>query len=288
MTVSFSIMTNTKSSTDTLTLPPDYHMHTPLCKHATGTPDAYRSAASTRKIEEIGFTDHAPDPSGYDLRHRMSITQYPSYLLMIRSLQDGSQPKTLLGIEADYYPGAEPFLKDWLPRQPFDLILGSVHYINDWAFDNPDTLYVWDSVDVKGVWRQYFSLIRSLVELGVADVLSHFDLPKKFGHRISDCDVREIVSPLLDNIAKAGMAIEINTSGWRRKVAEAYPSPLILGLMKERNIPITFGSDAHTPAEVGFAFDKAVVLAREAGYTEFRRYCARQPFNTPIPPSPGN
>ena len=276
-------MTTTNLDTPSAPLPPDYHMHTPLCKHAKGAPDAYRAAAFSRKIEEICFTDHGPDPSGYELRHRMAITQYPSYLLMIRSLQDGQRPRVLVGIEADYYPGAEPFLKDWLPNQPFDLVLGSVHYIKDWAFDNPDTLYVWDSVDVKGVWRQYFSLIDSLVDLKLTDVLSHFDLPKKFGHRLPDPDLREMVCPLLDKIAKSGMAIEINTSGWRRKVAEAYPSPLILSLMKERNIPITFGSDAHMPDEVGYAFDRAVQLAREAGYTESRRYCARQTFTTPLP-----
>lgn len=277
-------MTSTRPGIQTTALPPDYHMHTALCKHANGTPEAYRATATARKVETLAFTDHGPDPSGYDLKHRMTITQYPSYLLMIRSLQDGKLPKVLLGIEADYYPGAEPFLKDWLPHQPFDLILGSVHYIKDWGFDNPDTLLVWDSVDVKGVWRQYFSLLSSLVDLGLFDVLSHFDLPKKFGHRIPDHDLREMACPLLDRVAKSGMAIEINTSGWRRKVAEAYPSPLILSLMKERDIPITFGSDAHTPEDVGYGFDRALALAREAGYTHSRHYCARQPFSVALPP----
>ncbi len=264
-------------------LPPDYHIHTPLCKHATGTPADYRAAARSVRMGELCFTDHAPDPSGYDLKHRMTILQFPSYVLMVRSIQDGGSPRVLLGIEADYYPGAEPFLRDWLPHQPFDVVLGSVHYINDWGFDNPDNLYVWDSVDVKGVWRQYFSLVRSLVELRLFDVITHFDLPKKFGHRIRDTDLKEMVQPLLDRIAKAGMAIEINTSGWRRKVAEAYPSPLILNLMRERGIPITFGSDAHAPEDVGYAFDKAVALAREAGYGHFRRYCARQSSLCPLP-----
>lgn len=264
-------------------LPPDYHTHTPLCKHASGTPAEFRSSAAAIRMNELCFTDHAPDPSGYDLKHRMTILQFPSYVLMIRSIQDGKLPRPLLGIEADYYPGAEPFLRDWLPHQPFDVILGSVHYINDWGFDNPDNLYVWDSVDVKGVWRQYFSLLASLVELGLFDVITHFDLPKKFGHRIRDNDLRDMVQPLLDKVMNAGMAIEINTSGWRRKVDEAYPAPLILELMHERGIPITFGSDAHTPAEVGYAFDRAVTLARQAGYSSFHRFAARQPIPTPLP-----
>ena len=143
-------MTSTRPGIQTTALPPDYHMHTALCKHANGTPEAYRATAAIRKVETMAFTDHGPDPSGYDLKHRMTITQYPSYLLMIRSLQDGKLPKVLLGIEADYYPGAEPFLKDWLPHQPFDLILGSVNSIRAWGFDSPDTLHTWDSVTSKG------------------------------------------------------------------------------------------------------------------------------------------
>ncbi len=263
-------------------LPPDYHIHTPLCKHATGAPEEYRAAASAMRMAEMCFTDHGPDPSGYDLKHRMSLPQFPSYALMIRSIQDGHSPRVLLGIEADYYPGAEPFLRDWLPHQPFDLVLGSVHYINEWGFDSPDNLYVWDSVDVKGVWRQYFTLVAALVDLRLFDVITHFDLPKKFGHRIADRDLREMVRPLLDKVAAAGMAIEINTSGWRRAAAEAYPSPLILSLMREREIPITFGSDAHAPGDVGNQFEKAVALAREAGYSAYRRYCARQPSLCPL------
>jgi len=40
----------------------DYHMHTPLCKHAVGEPEAYAARAIERGIEEIGFSDHCPMP----------------------------------------------------------------------------------------------------------------------------------------------------------------------------------------------------------------------------------
>jgi histidinol-phosphatase (PHP family) len=94
--------------------------------------------------------------------------------------------------------------------------------------------------------------------------------------------MKELVQPVLDRIAKAGMALEINTSGWRRPVGEAYPSPLILSLAREREIPLTFGSDAHAPDEVGYEFAKAVQLAREVGYTESLRFRQRQPSRQPF------
>jgi histidinol-phosphatase (PHP family) len=213
----------------------------------------------------------------------MTLEQFPSYLDRLRPLQDGGAPAVFCGIEADYYPGGEPFLRDWLPRQPFDLVLGSIHYLHDWGFDNPDYRKEWESVDVTGVWKTYFSLLTDLVGLRLFDVLAHFDLPKKFGHRLRDPVMKELVQPVLDRVSKAGMAMEINTSGWRREVAEAYPSPLILSLARERDIPITFGSDSHQPNEVGYAFDRAVQLAREVGYTHSLQFRQRRGSPLPLP-----
>lgn len=274
---------NTTSTSSRIVLPPDYHMHTVLCRHASGTPAEFRQAAAALAIPEVCFTDHYPEPSGYDPRHRMLLDQFPEYLALLQPLQDGRTPPVLIGIEADYYPGGEAFLRDWLSRQSFDLVLGSVHYIKDWGFDNPDYIQVWQSADVKGVWREYFALLTTLVDLRLFDIVAHLDLPKKFGHRLRDRDMKDMVQPVLDRILAAGMAIEINTSGWRREVKEAYPSPLILSLAREREIPITFGSDSHKPNEVGYEFAKAVRLARDAGYTDSLQFRKRRSSRLPLP-----
>ncbi|MGB6018001.1 MAG: PHP-associated domain-containing protein, partial [Sulfurimonadaceae bacterium] len=47
-----------------------------------------------------------------------------------------------------------------------------------------------------------------------------------------------------------------------------YPSPSILQAAYELNIPITFGSDAHNPEQVGLFRKEAEDLARSIGYTE--------------------
>ena len=263
-------------------LPADYHTHTVLCKHAMGTAAEFRQSALEQGLAQLCFTDHCPEPSGYDSKHRMMLAQFPEYQNLVHTLQDGTSPDVLFGVEADYFPGCEPFLTRFLPGQPFDLVLGSVHYIKDWAFDNPDYIKTWQSADIRGVWKEYFGLLRGLVDTRLFDIIGHFDLPKKFGHRLGDRDMKELVQPLLDQIAKRGMGIEINTSGWRREVAEAYPSPLILSLACEREVPITFGSDAHSPAEVGYEFKKAVALARETGYRDSLRFRNRGSTRVPL------
>lgn len=238
----------------------------------------YANAAAKCGLSEICFTDHVPAPDGYDSSNRMDLDLYPEYLRLASECTASSQIPVLLGIEADYYRAENGFLNRWLPAQNFDIVLGSVHYIDDWPFDNPDNRSKWKSVDVTGAWKKYMGLLEELAETRLFDVISHFDLPKKFGYRPPDKDVKEMTLPVLDRVAKAGMAIEINTSGLRRPVKEIYPSPLILELAREREIPICFGSDSHRPDDVGYAFDKALKLALEAGYSSFVRIKQRKQF----------
>ena len=47
--------------------------------------------------------------------------------------------------------------------------------------------------------------------------------------------------------------------------------------MRERDIPITFGSDAHNPDQVGQYFAQAIQLAQEAGYTHRAEFRQRKP-----------
>jgi len=268
-----------------LNMLPDYHLHTVLCKHATGDVAEYRASARMLEIPEICFTDHVPSPDGYDAGYRMGMEQISSYRSMVTGLQDGEVPGVLLGIEADYYDGCETFLREWLPAQDFDFILGSVHYIDDWGFDNPVHRHIWDSVDVTNTWRKYFELVGKLADSGLFDAVGHLDLPKKFGHRPSDQDLKEIAQPVLDRIAEAGMGIEINTSGLNKPVGEIYPSSLIVSMAFERDIPICFGSDSHRPEDVGCDFDLALELARKNGYTHYFKISQRIKKRIPLPES---
>ncbi len=246
---------------------PDYHIHTPLCGHAEGDVHEYKTAARSRGVTSLCFTDHAPTPDGYDPAHRMTMDQFPLYKSMVSETQTAEPPLVLFGIEADYYEGCENHLRSWLPEQNFDFVIGSVHFIDGWGFDNPSQRHVWDSVDVTGSWRRYFCLLKMLVDSGLFDAVGHFDLPKKFGYRPEKGDLREMALPVLDRMAELGIGLEINTSGLRKPVKECYPSAEILSWSFERCIPICFGSDAHKPQEIGFGFDLALDLALEAGYS---------------------
>lgn len=263
---------------------PDYHIHTPLCKHAEGKLEEFLATARRKNLPEICFTDHAPNPDNYDPKHRMSIAEFAAYKKMIQALAAASAtPSVLTGVEADYYEGCERFLKEWLPRQELDLVIGSIHYIADWGFDNPVEREVWDNVDVANTWQAYFELVGRLADTRLFDVVGHFDLPKKFGYCPPENKIREMVKPTLEKIARAGMTIEINTSGLRKTVKEIYPSLLLLTMARVAGISICFGSDAHEPGEVGYEFAAGLALAHEAGYSEAVRFSGRKKIQYALP-----
>lgn len=256
-----------------LPLPADYHTHTHLCRHASGTPLDYAHAAAARGIAEIACTEHIPFPNDPTPSIRMPDTDFAIYLALVREAQQAAPCRVLLGIEADYQRDlVHGHIQEVLAQADFDIVLGSLHTGPFWNLAPDDPTATPEFIDQMN--RTYYLRMAELARTRLYDVCAHFDIVKRAGIHAPEPLLKEIVPPALDAVAEAGMAIEINTSGFDHGAAEAYPSQLILGMMKERDIPITFGSDSHDPTQIGRYFVQAIALARAAGYThraEFRR-----------------
>jgi len=254
----------------------DYHMHTPLCGHAVGEPWEYVEQAMKVGLEEIGFSDHAPLVSHEDPRYTMNFSQMGLYHGMIEAVQKKYPKFTIkLGLEADFIPGYERKTKAILDAYPYDFVIGSVHFIDAWAFDDPDEKIKWKDKDINAVYRDYYKLLRLSALSGLYDIMGHVDLVKKFGHRPSE-DLTDEVEETARVFKKAGVTVEVNTSGLRKPVKEIYPSAWILKIYQKAGVPITFSSDSHDPKDVGRDYDKAFALAKEAGYKEYRVFKNRK------------
>lgn len=260
-----------------MSLPPDYHMHTPLCRHASGEPVDYARRALELGFTEIGFSDHSPMAREDFDDWRMFSRQLDEYVEKVRLAQRTFPQLTIrLGLEVDYLPGQEEWIHDLAARHPWDYFIGSVHYVaEDWAIDSPFQLSKWKERDTFEVWSVYFDRLTRATETGLFEIIGHADLPKKFGHRpTTDCT--PLYERFLTAAKKHNCAIELNTAGLRKDCKEIYPSRQILELAFAKGVPITFGSDAHKPEEVGMNFAEAVELARSVGYKECWQLAARK------------
>lgn len=179
------------------------------------------------------------------------------------------------GIEADFAPGMEKELSSILACYEFDYVLGSIHYIGDWGFDNSLYKAEYGKWNIYELYERYFSILGDAALSGLFDSLSHPDLIKKFGFK-PDADINDIYEQAVQKIADAGVCVEINTAGLRVPAGEIYPNINFLQLCFKNRVPVTLGSDAHRPEHVGAGFGEALELLKTVGYREVVTFSGRK------------
>lgn len=257
-------------------MPADYHSHTPLCLHATGEPEAYVEAAIAAGVSEYGISDHAPVGTSYFDDWRMLHADLPAYAEWIARAKHHAAGRIAVrtGMECDWFPDCRSWIEELRGLSDWDYLIGSVHYLGTWDFDNPKWLGRWAESDVEEVWSLYWKEYAAMADSQLFDILGHPDLVKKFSHRPAG-DLSRFYEPAIEAIAVSGSAIELNTAGWHKPCNEAYPSLEFLELARAAGIPLVISSDAHAPNEIGRDFARAIALAKQAGYSETVRFDKR-------------
>ncbi len=242
----------------------DLHNHTKLCNHAEGEIDEYIEKAIECGIKYFGFSEHAP--MCFDEKYRISFEQMGEYEKSILDAKERYKEKIeiLLGYEVDYLRG---YMDERVLKADVDFLIGSVHFIEEWGFDNPEFIGNYKNFDIDEIWQKYFDAIEEMAKSNLFDIVGHLDLIKIFKY-MPKKDINEIAKNALLAIKKADMSIEINVAGFRKPIGEAYPSFSLLKEMRKLDIPITFASDAHKPEQVGLYSSEATEMAKNAGYSE--------------------
>ncbi len=263
--------------------PSDYHMHTPLCHHAVGEPADYAAQALALGFSEIGMSDHSPMPRDDWDDWRMAQSDLVDYAAKVSAARAAHPSLSiLLGLEVDFIPGLEEWIKGLASRFDWDYFIGSVHYVSgDFDLDNPKKLSEWKKRDPFEVWSLYFQRLTQAASSGLFETIGHADLCKKFCFYPKE-DCTALFNTFLEALADCDVALEINTAGLRKECREIYPSPSFLKLARKHRVHITFGSDAHAPSEVGANFSDAVGLAQETGFTHWCRFKGRQRELVPL------
>ncbi len=244
----------------------DYHVHTALCGHAEGSMEAYVCSAIRNGLQEICFLDHFTRRP-YDRKNSMTDAELPFYYNEARRLQEKyhSQIKVKVGLEIDFNPELLSVIEDIVGSFSFDCIGASVHFIGDWNIVSYRQADRYGEEDLIKLGQLYAESLLDMMQYDFFDILCHIDVIKKFGQT----PLRSFMSDkteLFAEIKKRGYVVEVNTSGYDHPVREPYPSFNILARLCEAGIPVTIGSDAHRPEDVGRHFAKTIRMIRSAGY----------------------
>ena len=263
----------------------DFHSHTTRCCHATGSMEAYVEQAFARGIREFGFSDHSHWMlHARGQRYAMLAEEQDDYVADVRWLQerynrDGDSPfRIRLGMEMDFIPSRLDVARDTARRYEWDYLIGSVHNIGFEKLQEPE---MYDSWRIEDVCEIYFHFIGMMIRERFCDVVGHLDLPKKMGS-MPDGGMLRYVEPLIPDLLANDVAVEINTSGLDNPAQAFMPGWDVIEALASRGVPLTLGSDAHAPHQVGRHFDQALAGLRKAGVKELVRFERRQMVAVPI------
>jgi len=280
----------------------DYHLHlwphgTPASQPTLDELAAYCDTAGRAGVGEIALTEHLfrfrqadaalagfwdddPNPAlraslaGYWREH--AHADLDAYVAAVLEAKAAGLP-VILGLEVDHYAGRMDKVATLLKGYPFDVLLGSVHWVGAWGFDqlgDPVVDAEWDSRSIESVWDAYTEALEELAASGVCDVLAHPDLVKVGGRRPAVPD--EWYDRMAEAAASSGMAAEVSSAGWRKPVAEAYPAPALLSRFRKAGVPATTASDSHGLGDVASRSADLRSLLADAGYETLTAFRARQ------------
>ncbi|HYY02906.1 MAG TPA: histidinol-phosphatase [Gaiellaceae bacterium] len=266
----------------------DYHMHlrrgesddVEMTDHSLDAVERYVAAARAVGVDEIGISEHVYYfretrhlwHMPYHLEH--CVCELEPYLAAIDEAKRRGLP-VKLGIEVDYEPAREDDTRAWLGRHEWDFVLGSIHFVDGLGIDSRPRLI--DEVGVEETWRRYFDALAAAAASGLFDSLAHPDLVKMWGDRPAPQVENELFERFADDAAAAGVCVEVSTRGLLRPVAEPYPDRRLLVACRERDVPVTLASDAHSVDRVGWRFDEALALMRRSGYETLTVFERREP-----------
>jgi histidinol-phosphatase (PHP family) len=273
----------------------DYHVHlrqdeiaeTPASRFFTpGNAERYREVASDRGISELGVSEHV-----HRFHAALDVWQHPfwcqtaaddieEYVAFVREETD-----LRLGIEADFVPGREDRMANLLEPYEWDYVIGSVHFLRDYAVDMGGAFDVWGRGEsAEKVWRRYFQTVAEAARTGQYDIMAHPDLVKVWGRGrpAPNGDLRRYYEPAIEAFSDTGVAVEVSTAGLRKPVREIYPSRAFLEMVIDAGLPIALSSDAHKPDDLGYGYEEAVSLLGDLGVTELCVFERRQRRLEPI------
>lgn len=248
--------------------------------------ERFMARAAEVGIAEIGVTEHlyrfreARDILWDDYVASRSVNTVAAHVCLIERARDAGIP-IKLGIEADYVPGKEREIERVLQMFPLDYAIGSVHWLDGWAFDlNPRD---WQGRSVEAIYRQYYETLGRAAESGLFDVIGHPGNVAYFGYRAPTSLLLELEDEFLNRVARLPVALEINSGGLLRPAKELFPRPEMARRIAELGIPVTTGSDAHRPEDVGHDFPNLYRQMREWGFREVCGFDRRRGSSTRLP-----
>lgn len=262
----------------------DYHVHPDFSHDAKGSIEDYCRRAVETGVREICFTTHyEPDPVRAGIEHvvvggewRSTDSDWPRFYLAAIEESRKHFPRLVVraGVEVGYERGLEGRIADFLSRYEFDFVLCGTHLVDHLAISSGAELPAFkERYQPRGAeWfaEAFFSYVQAAVGSGLFDCLAHIDIYRKYIGPLFGAELEALcrgrLLQAINQLAAAGVGLELNTAGLRRGGGETYPPEWVVRAARDAGVRVfTVGSDAHRPEDLGAGIDVASAMLARLG-----------------------
>lgn len=263
----------------------DSHVHSDCSFDARDPVEKLALAAVKKGISSITVTDHCEAP----MVMLGDKSKYGHFDVLIpKSIQKTEACRKKYQGRLDIYTGlelGEP-LQDptgtsrALSYGAFDFVLASVHNLQG----EEDFYYLeYTKENVPVLLNRYFDELLMTADFPHFDSLAHLTYPLRYIAERTDIqvclsDYAGKIDGILKKLAERQKALEVNTSGYFKKIGAALPDESIVKRFKELGGKyVTLGSDAHSAEALGQGLDKGMSLIRNCGFQAYTIFSKHRP-----------
>lgn len=247
----------------------DYQVHSTRSHDGMATIREQCLRALEMGLDEIGFTEHKDfDPAD----PAVGYFDYACYSREIEQAREEFDGRLVIrkGVEIDYQHWFEEEIRRYLDAHEFDLVLGSVHYVDRMTVMSPE--YV-QGKSAYEAYRRYFDAVAQSMESGLFDVLAHLEYANRRGvpayGEYDPAPYTQQLSDIFGTMLRNGAILEINTAGLRHGAGHCYPCEQHVSLWAQLGgREISIGSDSHDPADLAANYTDAADIACRNGIFE--------------------
>ena len=262
----------------------DCHNHTNNSLDAKATMEEMCDAANEKGFGVYCITEH------YDCEFEerdvcMGIIQNCyAQIDAYKKAHPGCKTKILKGIELGQMLQDMGQAKRVLDayKDQMDFVIGSLHNVSGM----PD-FYFFDYVGqgtagVEAVMEKYYLELYEMSKVGGFDSVGHITYPYRYalkrGVPVNLRRFDDFIEAMMKNLIQNGIAMEINTSGYRQGLDETLPGRYHMKMYRALGGEmLTIGSDAHAIEDHGKNIADGLALAKECGFDYITYFEKRKP-----------
>jgi histidinol-phosphatase (PHP family) len=264
----------------------NYHFHDEHSSDGSRPLLEHCEAARRGGVDEICVTNHVETLQGdgtWDVDFEEAVRRFERVQESVTKAR-GEFPELAIrfGAEFAFRPEWTEPLRRLAESLPFDFILGSLHDVDGIDVSGPDASEFFRDRPLTAAYGRYFEALHELVEWGAFDAVAHFDLVKRYGHKAyGEFEPAALEAPIrsvLAEMGRAGIGMEVNTSGCAQWPRTPFPDESVLGWAREEGVPfLTLGSDSHAPEHFTQGLTDGLAHAARAGWDRLTLFEARRP-----------